>query len=842
MGTLLQDLRYGIRMLARSPGFTVVAVLTLALGIGANSAIFSVVNAVLLRPLPYKDPDRLVKIWETAPKYDLPLAYVSPPSYLSWQKETTLFEDMTANTEVMVNPTVLTGNGNPEIVVGQRVSANYFGLLGVHPLIGRTFLPGEDRPGQDQVAVLSYELWRRRFNADVHVVGKPVTVNGESFMIVGVMPSGLRSLVSAGERKPIELWMPNPFRDGWMSGSYLGVTARLKPSVSLRQAQAEMDAIVLRAQQGKPESERGFGVILRSLRDDLVREARQSLFLLAGAVGFVLLIACVNVTGLMLARGATRQKEVAVRAALGASRMRLIRQLLTESMLVALLGGLLGLLVAFWCTDALTSLSPATLALRDEISVDLRVLGFTFLLSVLAGLVSGMAPALGASKPNMNEALKDGGRRSGQGVHRLRLRGFLVIAEVALATILLSGAGLLINSFVRLYAADRGFSPKHVLTFRIELPREKYAEVVGLRAYGKPREEYKIWRTRPRHTAFIQQVLQRLETLPGVETAATTTFLPLTRGQYRYAVRIEGRLPHRPEAQYYAPGRAITPHYFRAMGIPLLRGRYFAEADSARSGRVAIIDQTLARLFWPGADPLGSRLLLQEAGDEDKEKAYEIVGIVGAVRDVDLRTEPMGTIYIPYLQRAETYVDWETFGQMGMNFVARTGFDATRVAPAVQQAVWDVDPDQPVTNLASLEEFVSETLSEQRFLALLVAVFAAVAVLLTAVGIYGVMSFLVGERTHEIGVRRALGAKNREVLKLVVLQGFAIALAGLAVGVAGALALTHSLSSMLFGVSATDPVTLATVSLGLLGVAVVACYIPARRATKVDPMVALRYE
>jgi predicted permease len=841
MGTLLQDVRYGLRMLARNPGFTAVAVLTLALGIGANSAIFSVVNAVLLRPLPFKDPDRLVKIWETAPKYDLPLAYVSPPSYLSWQKETTLFEDMTANTEVMVNPTVLTGNGNPEIVVGQRVSANYFGLLGVHPLIGRTFLPGEDRPGQDEVAVLSYELWQRRFGADADILGKPVTVNGESFTVVGVMRSGLRSLVSAEERKPIEMWMPNPFRDGWMSGSYLGVTARLKPGVSLKQAQAEMDAIVLRAQQSKPEGERGSGVIVRSLRDDLVRDAHQSLLLLTGVVGFVLLIACVNVAGLMLARGTARQKEIAVRAALGASRMRLIRQLLTESMLVALLGGLLGLLVAFWCTDALIAFSPATLALRDEIGVDLRVLGFTFLLSVLAGLISGMAPALGVSKPNMNEALKEGGRRSGQGVRQSRLRNFLVISEVALATILLSGAGLLINSFVRLYAADPGFNPNNALTFRIKLPREKYAEVIGLGTNEKFDKGSKIWRTRPRHPAFIQQALQRLEALPGVEAAGTTTFLPLTRGQYRYAVRIEGRLPHRPEAQYYTPGRAITPHYFRAMGIPLLRGRHFTEADSARSPRVAIIDQTLARLFWPDADPLGTRLMFQES-DEEQEKAYEIVGIVGAVRDEDLMTKPMGTIYIPYLQRAETYIDWDTFVHMGMSFVVRTRFDPARLAAAVQQAVWDVDPDQPVTNLATLEEFVSETLSEQRFLALLVGIFAAVAVLLAAVGIYGVMSFLVGERTHEIGVRRALGAKDLEVLKLVVRQGFEIALAGLAVGVAGALALTHFLSSILFGVSATDPVTLATVSLGLLGVALVACYIPARRATKVDPMVALRYE
>jgi predicted permease len=839
MSGLLQDVKYGLRMLAKNPGFTAVAVLTLALGIGANTAIFSVVNAVLLRPLPFKDPDRLVKIWETAPKYGLSWAYVSPPSYLSWRKEAALFEDMAANTEVMANPTVLTGNGNPEIVVGQRVSANYFGLLGVRPLIGRTFLAGEDQTGHDQVAILSYELWRRRFAGEASVVGKPVTVNGESFTIVGVMPPGLQSLVSAGERKPIEVWMPNPFRDGWISGGYLGVTARLKPSASMKQAQAEVDAIVLRAEQSRSERERGFGVIVRTLRDDLVRDARRLLLLLAGVVGFVLLIACVNVASLMLARGATRQKEVAVRAALGASRMRLMRQLLTESMLVALLGGLLGLLVAFWCTDALTSLSPATLALRDEISVDPRVLAFTFLLSVLSGFISGLAPALGASKPNMNEALKEGGRRSAQGVRQRRLRRLLVVSEVALATILLSGAGLLLNSFLRLDGTDRGFNPAHALTFRINLPREKYAEVVGLRKY--PDGSYKIWKTHPRHTAFIQQVLQRLEALPGVEAAATTTYLPLTRGQYRYAVRIEGRLPHRPEAQYYAPGRAITPGYFQAMGIPLLKGRHFTEADSARSSRVAIIDQTLAQSFWPGTDPLGSRLMLQES-EEEQEKVYEIVGIVGAVRDVDLRTEPMGTIYIPYLQRAETYIDWDTFVHMGMSFVVRTGSDPARLAQAVRQVVWDVDPDQPVTELVTMEEFVSETLSEQRFLTLLVSVFAFVAVFLAAVGVYGVMSFLVGERTHEIGVRRALGAKDREVMQLVVGEGFEIALAGLAVGVMGALALTHSLSSMLFGVSATDPATLAGAAALLAAVALLACYVPARRATKVDPMVALRYE
>jgi putative ABC transport system permease protein len=841
MSTLLQDLKYGLRMLARNPGFTAVAVLTLALGIGANTAIFSVVNAVLLRPLAFRNPDRLVKIWETAPKYGLPLAYVSPPSYLNWQKEATLFEDVAANTEVMVDPTVLTGNGNPEVVVGQRVSANYFGLLGVQPLMGRTFLAEEDQSGQDRVAVLSYNLWRRRFAADANILGRPLSINSESFTIIGVMPPGLRSLVSAGEREPIDIWMPNPFRDGWMSGGYLGVTARLKPGVSLKQAQAEMDAIVLRAEQGKPERQRGFGVIVRPLRDDLVRDARQSLLLLAGAVGFVLLIACINVAGLMIARGMARQKEIAIRAALGASRMRMMRQLLTETMLVALLGGLLGLLITSWCTDALIRLSPATLALREEISVDLRVLGFTFLLSVLAGLISGLAPALGASKPNVNEALKEGGRRSAQGVRQRLLRRLLVISEIALATILLSGAGLLLNSFLRLNGTDCGFNASHALTFRIELPRGKYAEVVGLRKYEKSNEEYKIWRARPRRTAFIQQVLQRLEALPGVEAAATTTFLPLTRGQYRYPVRIEGRLPHRPEAQYYAPGRAITPRYFDAMGIPLLRGRCFTEADTAGGPGVAIIDQRLARRFWPSADPLGSRLMFQES-EEEQEKAYEIVGIVGAVRDEDLMTKPMGTIYIPYLQRAKTYIDWDTFVHMGMSFVVRAKGDPARLAQAAQQAVWDVDPDQPVTGLATMEEFVSETLSEPRFLTLLVGVFAAVAVLLATVGIYGVMSFLVGERTHEIGVRRALGAKDREVLKLVVRQGFEISLAGLAVGMAGALALTHVLSRMLVGVSATDPATLAGVMALLAAVALLACYIPARRAAKVDPLVALRYE
>jgi predicted permease len=842
MRILLQDLRYGVRMLARNPGFTAVAVLTLALGIGVNTAIFSAVNAVLLRPLPFKDPDRLVKIWETAPKYGLSWAYVSPPSYQTWRKESTLFEDMAANTEVMVNPTVLTGDGNPERVVGQRVFANYFAVLGVQPLIGRTFLAEEDQPGKDRVAILSYDLWRRRFGADANVLGKSLTINGESFTIVGVMPPGLHSLVSAGERQPIEIWMPNPYRDGWTRGQYLAVTARLKPGVTLKQAQAEMDAIVLRAEQSKPERKRGFGVIVKSLRDDLVRDARRSLLLLAGAVGFVLLIACINVAGLMVARGTTRQKEIAVRAAVGAGRTRIVRQLLTETMLVALLGGLLGLFLALWCTDALIGLSPATLALREDIGVDWQVLIFTFLLSVLSGLISGMVPALGTSKPKLNEALKEGGLRSGHGVGQRRLRRFLVISEVALATILLSGAGLLINSLARLYRVEPGFVPQNGLAFHVTLQREKYAEVIGLGTKEKVNKGAKIWKSRPRLTAFIDQVLQRLEAIPGVEAAAMTTLLPLTRGQYLYSFKIEGRTPVRPEAlQYWTPIRPITPDYFRTLNIPLLKGRYFTKADSDRSARVAIIDETLARLFWPGADPLGTHLTFRES-DEEQEQPYEIVGIVGAVRNVGLTTKSEGTIYIPYLQRAQTYVDWDTFIHMGMTFVLRARYDPSRLAPLVQQAVWDVDPDQPVTNLTTLENFVYEPLSEQRFYTLLLAAFSAVAVLMAAVGIYGVLSFLVGARTHEIGVRRALGAKDREVLTMVVRQGFELALAGLAVGLAGALAVTHSLSSLLFGVSATDPATLAGVIALLALVALLACYLPARRATKIDPMMALRYE
>ena len=817
METLLQDLRYGARMLLRGRAVTAVAIIALALGIGANTAIFSVVNAVLLRGLPYKNADQLVMIWETNSEVQIgfDLLPVSIAAFADWQNQGESFEAVSI---LDANRYAFTGSGTPERVGGARVSASFFDLMSVTPIMGRTFSPEEDKPGANTVVVISHALWQSRFGADADVCGKTIMLDGRSYTIIGVMPKGfqfpktedLPSYFQTSAQS--DLWTPIGLTGEQLANREShnkSVIARLKPGITVARAQSEIEAISNRIAEQYPEA-RGWGAKVVLMKEQLVGDLRVALFVLLGAVGFVLLIACANVANLLLARAASRQKEIAVRSALGASRLRIIRQLLTESVMLSLAGGVIGILLAVWGINVLLAISPSSIPRKHEISIDGYVLAFTFTVSLVTGVLFGLAPAFQVSRFNLSETLKEGARGSTAG--HAPLRSLLVVAEVALSLVLLIGAGLLLNSFSRLLGINPGFDPKNVLAMKIS---------VGPSYEDDDQKQVRLF----------QQIIEKVKALPGVESAGAVSDLPLGGGEEIDQFTVEGLpAPSNYSDTPLADFRFIDDGYFSTLKIPLVAGRNFSEQDIKTAPPVIIINESFARRFFADNDPIGKRV---KPGDYESRAPWAtIVGVAKDVKHTTLEQETRPQLYFPYQQKL-----WGM-----LTIVARSNSGAKSLSAAMRNAVWEVDKDQPITSLRMMEEYLADSVSQKRFNAILLAAFAIVAMLLASVGIYGVMSYTVTQRTHEIGIRIALGAKQRDVFKIVVGQGLKLTLAGVAIGLGAAFALTRLMESLLYNVSATDPVTFIVISIVLAGVALGACFVPARRATKVDPMVALRYE
>ena len=809
MGALLQDIRYGARMLWKSPGFTLVAIFTLAFGIGANTAIFSVVNAVMLRPLPFKNPETLVRIKGELKKQGVDQEPFSYPDLMDLKAQSQTLERVAAYNQTTA---ALTGGSEPERLRGVNVSAELFPLLGVEPAKGRAFAPEDDQPGSSPVVLLSHALWQRRFGADPRVVGQEIMLNGRSTTVLGVMPPDFNFPVQAAQR---DYWQPLAPSVGERatvrSVHYLNLVGRLKQGFTQAQAEGELKTIASRLEGQYPNTNTGFGMYLTSMHEDIIRDVKPALLVLLGAVGLVLLIACANVANLLLARAAGRAKEIAIRTALGASRLRVVRQLLTESVLLSLMGGLLGLLIAVWGVDLLIAASPADIPRLREMGLDARVLSFTLFVSIVTGLIFGLAPALQASKLDVNESLKDGGRGSTGGLHRNRVRSVLVVSEVALSLVLLISAGLLLKSFMRLQKVDPGFNPENVLTASISLAPAKYKEET-------------------QQAAFFKDVVDRLETSPGVVAAGGVYPMPLSGSNRLISFGIAGHPPAAPGEAPEANYRITTPDYFKAMGIALLKGRVFTDRDDRKAPPVVIINETFASRYLAGEDPLGQRIIVDE---ENNPGGSEIVGIVGDVHHESLDEEGGAEFYFAFPQAPER----------SLSLVVRTqASDPASIASTIRNAVQEVDKDQPISNVQTMDQLLAGSMARRRFNMLLLGIFAVVALVLAAVGIFGVMNYSVTQRTHEIGIRMALGALPADVLKMVVAQGMTLALVGVALGLGAAFLITRVMSNLLFGVSATDPVTFAGVSLLLTVIALLACYIPARRATRVEPVIALRYE
>lgn len=807
LDTLIQDVRYGLRTLRKSPGFTTIAVLTLALGIGANTAIFSVIHAVLLRPLPYDHPERIVLLWESNPAAGFNQFAVSPPNYSDWRKEAKSFEQMASVARGRFN---YSGGAEPEQLNGARVAAPFFSVFGVQPALGRTFLAEDDVEGKAHVVVLGHGLWTRRFGADRNIVGKALMLDGQPYIVIGVMPEGFQTPRQA------ELWLPSEFmpRDlgpGARGAHYLAVMGRLKPEVRMEQAQAEMTGIAKRLQEQYPDMNKGWTSLIISINEATVGNIRATLTVLFGAVGFLLLIACANVANLLLARATARQREIAIRTSLGAGRWRIARQLLTESVLLSTMGSALGLLLAEWGVRALRTLPPSNLPRAAGIQLDLTVMGFTAVLAFATGLLFGLVPALQGLRSAPAKTLKEGGRTSSAGGHGMR--SSLVVLETTLALVLLIGSGLLLKSFLRLQNVDPGYQSKNLLTGSVSLPRSKYA-------------------SEAQQTQFFDQLLSRLQIMKGVQAVGAASSNPLEGQGYNFVFVTKELASLAPTEQPSAGFYSVSSDYFQTLGIPLLAGRYFRRQDNAGGPHVAIISQSVAKQFFRERNPIGQLIDIGNSGPEKGQIWREIVGVVGDVKDEGLAGNGSMALYEPYPQKP-----WS-----GMTVFLRTGGDPSQVAGALRSQVLALDKDQPVAAIATGDELMANAVAQPQLRTLLLAVFAGVALVLAGFGVYGVMSNAVAQRTHEIGVRMALGAQRGAMLRLVVGHGVRLTLIGVVFGTGGALLLTRLMKGFLFQVTPTDPETFAAVAIFLAAVAFLASYIPARRAMRVDPVVALRYE
>jgi putative ABC transport system permease protein len=805
MGNLMLDLRGGWRALRTRPGYTFIAILALALGIGANTTIFSLVNAVLLRPLPYPNADQLVWIWETNPGNNIKTEPVSIPNFVDWQTQNQSFEQLTAWGRTLVT---LTGSGEPEQLTGAVIAANFFSTFGVSPSIGRSFVPDDNKPGAPRVAIVSHDFWMRRLAGDANTTGRNIQLNGNSFVVVGVAPAGFKHPESGIAP---ELWLPltiNTTGDG-RRNDFLRVVGRLKPGVTLAAARSDIETIHARLASQYPAANAGWTVILLSLQERITGDVSRLLWMLLAAVGFLLLIACANVANLSLARAATRERELAIRSALGARSSRIIRQLLTESTMLAVAGGLAGLALAVWSIDALIALSPRDLPRLNDVTLDWRVLLFTLGVCLITGILFGTAPAFHAARLNLNDSLKDSSRGSTEGIRSRRSRKLIVIVEVALAVVLLFGAGLTLRSFLKLQNVNPGFRAGNVLTAQILAPRSKYPEG-------------------PQIADLYDRILERVRSLPGVESASLVNMLPLGGSSSYLSIAFEGRPAPPPEQVVDAEPFVVAPDYFSTLGIQLVRGEPISARDGANTNPVAMINETLARRYYANEDPIGKRIAIAA----QQPRWMTIIGIVRDTHHTTLAEAPYPQLYGAYSQRPVRVA----------SLVIRTTPDPLSIVSSLKSQVRSIDPDIPVSRIATLESVLSDSIAQPRVYLILVAIFALVGLLLAAIGIYGVISYSVTQRTGEFGVRLALGASSYDVLRMVLTDGMKLAGIGIAAGLAGAFALSRLIVSVLYGVTSTDVVTLLGVPLILFVVAIAACYIPALRATRVDPLVALRHE
>ncbi|MEK6279720.1 MAG: ABC transporter permease [Acidobacteriota bacterium] len=813
-----QDIRYGLRVMRKNPGFMAIAVFALALGVGANTAIFSVVNAILLHPINYGNPDQLVMVWEKSAKRGFGQIPTSLPNFLDLRTGNNSLEDLGAFADSNFN---LTGGEQPERVIGVRVTASLLSLLGSTPLHGRLFLTGEDQPQAGRVLILSHQLWQRSFGANPNIVGQTVALNGDSYTVVGIMPSDFKfppafsaTVASSQYAMPkADLWVPL-ITDAVLAARdirTLFMIGRLKPGVTHTAAQSDMNVIASRLQKEYPAIDADMEVDVVPLRQQITGDIRLALLVLFGAVGCVLLIACANVANLLLAKASGRQKEVAIRTALGATRFRIVRQLLTEGMILGLAGGLLGSLLAILVLRQLVIFTPANVSIPDNVGIDWKVLAFTLLLSLFTSFIFGLAPALQASKLDLNETLKEGGRGNSGGSKQNRLRSLLVITEVALALILLIASGLMIKSFMRLQNVNPGFNPENLITLEMQLPENKYSD-------------------KDRQAIFQQQLVQRIAQVPGVQSAGTVDNLPFSGNEFNVGLSIEGQPALSAAERPRAFLRNVSSSYFESMGIPVRKGRPFADSDNSNAPAAAIINETAARRFWPNDEPLGKRF---KRGRADSQNPWvTVVGVVGSVSHTSLQVASQPEVYFAFQQNPG----------LNLTLVTRTQSEPKALAGAVRREVSTLDKDLPVGNMKFMDEIVGKSVAQPRVYALLLGIFAGLALILASIGIYGVMAYAVTQRTHEIGIRMALGARQADILKLIVKQGMILGIAGIIIGLIVSFAVTRVLASQLYGVTATDPLIFAGISALLMFVALIACSIPALRATKVDPMVAVRYE